>query len=60
MSENEIKFIHVNIIARDWKKLAKFYEKVLGCTPVLPERDLSGEWIEKGTGIPGAAINGIH
>ena len=22
--------------------------------------NLSGEWIEKGTGIPGAAINGVH
>ena len=56
----ETKFVHVNIIAKDWKKLARFYEKVFNCVPVPPERDLSGEWIEKGTGITGAEIKGIH
>jgi predicted enzyme related to lactoylglutathione lyase len=56
----ETKFVHVNIIAKDWKKLARFYEKVFNCVPVPPERDPSGEWIEKGTGITGAEIKGIH
>ena len=56
----ETKFVHVNIIAKDWKRLAGFYEKVFNCIPVPPERNLSGEWIEKGTGIKGANIKGIH
>ena len=56
----ETKFVHVNIIARDWKKLAGFYEKVFSCVPVPPERNLTGKWIEKGTGIEGAEIKGIH
>ncbi|NOY08145.1 MAG: VOC family protein [Spirochaetes bacterium] len=53
-------YVHVNIIARDWKKLARFYEDVFGCIPLLPERDLSGEWLDRATGIKGAHIYGIH
>ena len=56
----DTKFVHVNIIAKDWKRLAGFYEKVFNCIPLPPERNLSGEWIEKGTGIFGAEIRGIH
>ena len=54
------RFVHTNIIAQDWKKLVQFYEQVLGCTPVPPERDLSGQWIEDATGVSGARIRGIH
>jgi catechol 2,3-dioxygenase-like lactoylglutathione lyase family enzyme len=51
---------HTNIIAGDWRALAKFYQDVFGCIPVPPERDLSGTWLEKGTGIPGARFSGAH
>jgi predicted enzyme related to lactoylglutathione lyase len=54
------RYIHTNIIARDWKRLAEFYEKVFGCTPVPPERNLSGKWLEDATGVPGAEIRGVH
>ena len=54
------KFVHTNVIAEDWRRLADFYQKVFGCTPVPPERKLSGQWLEKGTGVPGAEIRGIH
>ncbi len=55
-----IKYVHTNIISEDWKKLAQFYIDVFKCTPVLPERSLSGDWLDKGTGIKNAEINGIH
>ena len=55
-----IKYVHTNVITKDWKRLATFYQEVFGCVPVPPERDLSGEWIEKGTGIKGAHITGVH
>jgi catechol 2,3-dioxygenase-like lactoylglutathione lyase family enzyme len=55
-----IKFVHTNIIARDWKKLAQFYIDVFGCEPVPPERDHSGGWIERITSIKGVHIRGIH
>jgi len=57
---NEIKFVHTNIIAKDWKKLSQFYIDVFECEPSYPERDLSGDWIDKMTKIPDVKIKGIH
>jgi predicted enzyme related to lactoylglutathione lyase len=54
------KYVHTNLIAKDWKGLAAFYERVFGCIPVPPERDLAGEWLEASTGVPQARIRGIH
>jgi catechol 2,3-dioxygenase-like lactoylglutathione lyase family enzyme len=54
------RFAHTNIIAQDWKRLARFYEQVFGCKPVPPERHLAGEWLEAATGVRGARIEGIH
>jgi len=56
----KVKFAHTNLIARNWKKLSQFYIDVFDCEPIFPEKNLSGEWIEKVTGIPGVKINGIH
>lgn len=56
----EIKYVHTNIIAEDWRKLAQFYIDVFHCKPVYPERDLSGEWVNQLTGIANARITGIH
>lgn len=53
-------FTHINLVARDWKRLAAFYQDLFGCEPVPPERDLSGPWLEAGTGVPGAHLRGIH
>ena len=57
---SDARFAHVNLIARDWRRLARFYEQVLGCVPVPPERKLQGKRLEKGTGVPGARIEGTH
>jgi predicted enzyme related to lactoylglutathione lyase len=54
------KYVHTNLIAKDWKRLATFYERIFGCIPLLPERDLSGEWLEAATGVPQARIRGVH
>jgi predicted enzyme related to lactoylglutathione lyase len=56
----EARFGHVNLIARDWRRLADFYERVFGCIFVPPERDLSGPVLEAGTGVIGATIRGAH
>jgi predicted enzyme related to lactoylglutathione lyase len=53
-------FKHTNISARDWSALAQFYEEVFGCVRVPPERHLSGDWLEKGTGVVGAKFSGVH
>ncbi|MDD4871331.1 MAG: VOC family protein [Kiritimatiellae bacterium] len=54
------KYKHTNIVARDWRKLAEFYEKFFGCVPIPPERSNAGEWVERCTGVTGAAVRGIH
>jgi len=54
------KYAHTNLIAKDWKRLAAFYQEVFGCLPVPPERDMSGEWLDKATGISGAHLAGMH
>jgi predicted enzyme related to lactoylglutathione lyase len=56
----EARFTHVSLVAEDWKKLAQFYVDVFGCTPVPPERNLSGKWVDACTSVPGATITGIH
>lgn len=54
------RFGHTNLIARDWRRLARFYTDIFGCVLVPPERDYSGPALERGTGIPGAALQGAH
>ncbi|MEM7381901.1 MAG: VOC family protein, partial [Bacteroidota bacterium] len=55
-----MKYVHTNIISRDWKKLADFYIKVFDCRLVPPERKQSGEWLGQGTGVAGAELQGAH
>lgn len=55
-----IQYVHTNLITGDWKKLSEFYIRVFDCRPVLPERDLSGEWIDKMTNIHNVRIRGVH
>ena len=54
------RFVHTNLIARDWRSLAAFYENVFGCTPIPPERNFEGKALEAGTGLPGAHLSGLH
>jgi len=54
------RYTHTNLIARDWRRLAAFYQQVFGCTPVPPERHLSGDWLEAATAISRAELHGQH
>jgi predicted enzyme related to lactoylglutathione lyase len=51
---------HTNLIAHDWRALAGFYQDLFGCTPVPPERDFRGRDLERGSGIAGAELRGVH
>jgi glyoxylase I family protein len=55
-----MKYKHTNLIARNWDKLAQFYEDVFDCERVLPERHLSGQWLDEGTGVENAKLSGVH
>ena len=54
------KYVHTNLIARDWKRLVKFYSEVFGCQPKGPERDLSGGWLDSVNAVPNAHLRGVH
>jgi predicted enzyme related to lactoylglutathione lyase len=56
----KVKYKHTNIVAADWRQLARFYQGVFGCMIVPPERDLSGDWLDKGTGVANARFAGAH
>ena len=55
-----MKYTHTNIIAKDWEKLALFYEKVFNCKVLNPKRNLSGKWIDDLTKIDNVQIKGAH
>ena len=54
------RYLHTNLVALDWRRLARFYQDVFGCVPVPPERDLFGPEMDAGTGVPGTHIAGMH
>jgi catechol 2,3-dioxygenase-like lactoylglutathione lyase family enzyme len=55
-----MRYAHTNIAAKDWKRLADFYIEVFGCTVKPPERNLSGEWLDRATGLKNAKLEGVH
>lgn len=56
----KIRYVHTNLIAKDWKKLSAFYQKAFACVPLSPQRDLSGAWVDQLTGLQTAKIKGEH
>jgi predicted enzyme related to lactoylglutathione lyase len=54
------KYVHTNLIARDWKRLVRFYTDVFGCERKGPERDMSGEWLDRITSLNDAHLTGVH
>ena len=54
------RYAHVNIIARDWRRLCEFYEKVFDCEPWSSERDHHGAHIDALTKMPGIRVQGRH
>jgi catechol 2,3-dioxygenase-like lactoylglutathione lyase family enzyme len=60
MTISGARFGHTNLIARDWRKLAAFYQELFGCVVVPPERDYAGADLEAGTGVPGSTLKGAH
>lgn len=55
-----MKYVHTNIISSNWRKLSEFYIQVFKCQIMPPERNQSGEWLSKGTGVANASLQGVH
>jgi predicted enzyme related to lactoylglutathione lyase len=56
----QARYVHTNLIARDWQRLSRFYQDVFGCQPVPPERHFAGPDLERGTGVHGSELHGAH
>jgi catechol 2,3-dioxygenase-like lactoylglutathione lyase family enzyme len=56
----KVRLAHVSITAKDLRRLAAFYIEAFGFVPHREEKGFSGEWVEKGTGVPGADFTRIH
>ncbi|HEY4638493.1 MAG TPA: VOC family protein [Candidatus Udaeobacter sp.] len=54
------KYVHTNLIARDWKRLVQFYCEVFGCERKGAERDLSAAWLDRVNSVPNARLCGVH
>jgi predicted enzyme related to lactoylglutathione lyase len=54
------RYVHTNLIAADWRRLAQFYHDLFGCEIVPPERDFTGEKLEALTSMKGAHLRGAH
>jgi glyoxylase I family protein len=54
------RYVHTNIIAKDASKLIDFYKTVFHCRSIDETRDLSGEWLDRLTGLSGVHIKGEH
>jgi predicted enzyme related to lactoylglutathione lyase len=57
---NDARYVHTNLIAEDWRALARFYESVFACEVVPPIRDFQAAEVEAGTGVAGGALQGVH
>ena len=55
-----MRYAHTNLVAKNWKVLADFYCAVFECIPIPPQRDQSGPWLDKGTGLANAHLQGMH
>jgi len=55
-----IRYAHTNIVSKNWKKLVEFYVDTFDCKIIPPVRKQSGEWLEKGTGVKNASLEGAH
>lgn len=54
------RFVHTNLIALDWRRLADFYTRVFGCVLAPPVRHYDGPDLAAATGIPSAVLDGAH
>ncbi len=55
-----MRYAHTNIVSKNWKKLSDFYINVFACTVKPPVRRLTGQWLDRATGLSKAGLEGVH
>jgi predicted enzyme related to lactoylglutathione lyase len=56
----DARYVDTNLVAHDWRALARYYEQVFGCELVPPVRDFAAHEVEAGTGVRRTALQGVH
>lgn len=51
-----MKLGHISMVARDTDRLAEFYKTVFGCEDTVERRNMSGEPVSRGIGVPNCEI----
>ncbi|WP_109315491.1 VOC family protein [Pseudovibrio ascidiaceicola] len=54
-----MKLTHINLVAKDAKALAAFYQRVFNCEYLRPAKVLSGEKVSRGNGLSNSEILSI-
>lgn len=54
------RYVHTNLVASDWRRLARFYVDLFGCVPVPPERDYGGDALDRLTSLTDSRLTGMH
>jgi len=60
LPHTRFRFVHTNLIARDWRALAAFYCTAFGCVMLDPVRDFRGRLLDAATGLSDAHLTGAH
>lgn len=55
-----IKYVHTNIVAKNWEKLAEFYIKVFDCKIVPPIRNYKCKDLDSAVKIKDVLLKGVH
>jgi predicted enzyme related to lactoylglutathione lyase len=56
----KIKYVHTNIVAKNWKRLADFYINVFGCSIIPPIRNYKGKDLDSAVNIKDVRLEGVH
>jgi len=56
----KIKYVHTNIVAKNWRKLADFYINVFDCKIIPPIRHYTGKELDSAVKINQTTLSGIH
>jgi predicted enzyme related to lactoylglutathione lyase len=56
----KIKYVHTNIVAKNWEMLADFYIKVFNCKIVPPIRHYKGKDLDSAVKINNVKLSGVH
>ena len=56
----KFKYVHTNIVAKNWEKLSDFYIRVFNCKVVPPIRNYKDKNLDSAVNIKNVKLSGVH